>query len=272
MSSDPEASTPSLSLPSPPSHIPGTDAQVQAQRQSSTDSDSESEDTSMRPNITKLSTIPTLSSLYTTLSLKPTSNSVHKPSPTLLTKISLFQGDITALHLPNGAIVNAANKSLLGGGGVDGAIHRAAGPQLLEECRTLGGAKTGESKITGGWRLPSKHIIHTVGPIYHSGEIEEKASQLKSCYTTSLTLALTHGLRTIAFPSISTGIYGYPIVDATRIALAAVREVLDTDANEDKFDRIIFVVFSDKDKEVYESLLPEYFPPVPEPDTSSGNL
>jgi len=148
---------------------------------------------------------------------------------------------------------------LLGGSGVDGAIHHAAGRKLLQECRTLNGAETGESKITGAYRLPSKHIIHTVGPVYSRSDLENRAQQLRSCYSTSLNLAVEHNLKHIAFPSVSTGIYGYPIEDATHIALDVVRRFCDSDEGS-KLDRIIFVVWSNKDKEVYETLIPEYFP------------
>ncbi|KAL0573777.1 hypothetical protein V5O48_008164 [Marasmius crinis-equi] len=202
----------------------------------------------MSTSIVRLSSIPTLAQL----ALKPAVKPKFPPNSGLLKKVSLLQGDITKVEVDG--IVNAANKSLLGGGGVDGAIHRAAGPQLLEECETLNGASTGESKMTLGYNLPSKHVIHTVGPIYPGDDSE--AHLLASCYKSSLHLALKHNLRSIAFPSVSTGIYGYPIVDATHIALNVVRTFLD----ENDFDRVVFVVFSDKDKDVFESLLPEYFP------------
>ncbi len=155
-------------------------------------------------------------------------------------------GDITKLAVD--AIVNAANQSLLGGGGVDGAIHRAAGPELLAECRTLGGAKTGEAKITKGYRLPAKYVIHTVGPVWHGGDRGEP-ELLAACYRNSLALAAERGLRTIAFPAISTGAYGYPIDAAIRVALREVRAFLEADT---RLDYVVLCCFSRADGEVYE--------------------
>ena len=160
--------------------------------------------------------------------------------------IIVRQGDITKEDVD--AIVNAANKSLLGGGGVDGAIHRAAGPELLEECRTLGGCETGEAKITKGYRLPAKHVIHTAGPIYgRSGG--KDAELLANCYRNSLLLAKEHNLKTIAFPSISTGVYGYPKEEAAEVVYKTINDFISED---DSLDEIRFILFSDGDLKLYE--------------------
>lgn len=156
-----------------------------------------------------------------------------------MTRIEFFQGDITTLAVD--AIVNAANKTLLGGGGVDGAIHRAAGPKLLVECATLGGCETGGAKITKGYNLPAKYVIHTVGPVWRDGKHKEP-ELLASCYRNSLELAKKHGLKTIAFPSISTGAYRFPKELAAPIAMKAAREFVERDPG--ALDRIVFVEFS----------------------------
>jgi len=163
-------------------------------------------------------------------------------------RIQIVQADITTLDVD--CIVNAANSSLLGGGGVDGAIHRAAGPDLLAECRLLGGCTTGQAKITGGYRLKAKHIIHTVGPVYRDGRHGEP-ELLADCYRNSLELAVRNNIRTIAFPSISTGVYGYPFDQACTVALDTIASFLSTD---DQIQRVLLVCFSRTDYTRYKQL------------------
>ena len=162
--------------------------------------------------------------------------------------IQIIQADITTLAVD--AIVNAANSSLLGGGGVDGAIHRAAGPELLAECRNLGGCPTGEARLTRGYRLPAHFVIHTVGPVWHGGERDEDAL-LAACYRKSLQLAAGHGIRSIAFPAISTGVYRFPLERAARIALREVSAFL---AGHQRPEQVVFCCFSAGDLALYQQL------------------
>ena len=164
-------------------------------------------------------------------------------------KIEIARGDITTFHVD--AIVNAANTTLLGGGGVDGAIHRAAGPDLLAECRTLGGCRPGEAKMTRGYHLPARFVIHTVGPVWRGGK-QHESETLANCYRNSLQLAVENGIKTIAFPAISCGAYGYPIPEAAQVALKTARDFLATD---DSIDKVTFVLWGKDVYDAYRQLL-----------------
>ncbi|WVQ93506.1 hypothetical protein IAU59_000580 [Kwoniella sp. CBS 9459] len=221
-------------------------------------------------NITAVQDIPTLADLYANghipvLDEKVEPETEYRIAEDLNKRISIWRGDITKLKAD--MIVNAANSSLLGGGGVDGAIHRAAGPELLEECETLGGAETGETKVTKGYELPAKWVAHTVGPIYKSSRAERCAEQLESCYHTSLAHCTEKGGGSIGFSSISTGVYGYPIKDATAIALETTRKYLEKD---ESITRVIYVVFSARDEDVYRNLIGYYFPGPPSSSSSTS--
>lgn len=165
------------------------------------------------------------------------------------TRIEIVQGDITKQAVD--AIANAANTSLLGGGGVDGAIHRAAGPELLAECRTLNGCRTGEAKITKGYRLPAKYVLHTPGPVWHGGNHGEE-DLLRSCYVNCLRLAAEYGCRTVAFPSISTGVYHFPLEKAARIAIGAIADYL---KEHDEIALVRMVCFDERTKAYYDDAL-----------------
>ncbi len=167
----------------------------------------------------------------------------------LASQIEINRGDITKLDVD--AIVNAANATLLGGGGVDGAIHRAAGPELLMECRGLNGCRPGEAKITRGYRLPARFVIHTVGPVWRGGKHSEPET-LANCYRSSLQVAVENAIKTIAFPAISCGAYGYPILEAAQMAVKTTRELL---ANTNKIERVIFVLWGEDIYQAYRRLL-----------------
>ena len=209
--------------------------------------------------IIPVSEIPTVSLLYHLKKLVPatidpeSSEVAPQPSQSFNDRIGLIRGDITKLEVD--AIVNAANNKLLGGGGVDGAIHRAAGPELYDECVTLHGCPTGSAKITNAYRLPCKKVIHAVGPVYNSSFVEESEEHLAGCYTTSLRLAVENECKSIAFSALSTGVYGYPSDDAAPVAIKAVKEFLEGEDG-DKVEKVIFCTFVLKDVDAYNYWLP----------------
>lgn len=173
----------------------------------------------------------------------------NKKIKRMIQKIKLYKGDITKLEVD--AIVNAANQTLLGGGGVDGAIHRAAGPDLLSECKTLNGCGTGNAKITNGYRLPAKYVIHTVGPVWHGG-ISDEPEKLASCYQRCIEVAVENEIRSLAFPNISAGVYGYPKKEAAEIAIKTISESL---KKYPEIELVIFCVFDDENYLIYQKLL-----------------
>jgi O-acetyl-ADP-ribose deacetylase (regulator of RNase III) len=200
--------------------------------------------------------VPTVSLLYRINKLAPPAapaTATPKPFKPFNDRIGLYRGDITKLQID--AIVNAANNSLLGGGGVDGAIHRAAGSGLLRECRQLRGCDTGSAKITGAYNLPCKKVIHAVGPIYDSNLVKECEEDLAGCYSTSLKLAVENECKSIAFSALSTGVYGYPSNDAAPVAIRTVKEFLEG-GDGDKLDKVVFCTFTQKDVDAYNHWLP----------------
>ncbi|KAL9078225.1 MAG: hypothetical protein Q9157_002843 [Trypethelium eluteriae] len=205
-------------------------------------------------DLVSLSQIPTLASLYAANKLAPAVSPSHTPNANFNNVISLICNDITKLRVD--AIVNAANETLLGGGGVDGAIHRAAGPDLVEECATLDGCDTGDAKITKAYELPCERVIHAVGPIYDvTKRLGLHTSLLQGCYRKSLELAVANKCKSIAFSALSTGVYGYPSNEAAETALGEVRKFLEGKDGA-KLDRIVFCSFMEKDQKAYEEWTP----------------
>ena len=208
-------------------------------------------------SIVPVAEIPTVSLLYRLKKLVPakfdSDSQAPTPSQSFNDRIGLIRGDITNLEVD--AIVNAANNSLLGGGGVDGAIHRAAGPKLYDECKKLRGCDTGSAKITGAYELPCKKVIHAVGPVYSSVDKEKSAENLAGCYRTSLELAVGNECKSIAFSALSTGVYGYPSNDAAPVAIKAVKDFLESE-NGNKLEKVVFCTFAPKDVDAYNHWLP----------------
>ncbi|KAK2071070.1 hypothetical protein P8C59_005523 [Phyllachora maydis] len=205
----------------------------------------------------KLAPAPAGTKLPPTLSGPRT---IPPPCKSLNDRVGLIRGDITALGVD--AVVNAANRSLLGGGGVDGAIHRAAGRELKDECRSLGGCATGSAKITGAYNLPCKKVIHAVGPVFDAMRPDISETHLSGCYRTSLALAVENDCRTVAFSAISTGVYGYPSNEAAPVALGTIRRFLEQEDAEGKIEKVVLVTFENKDVQAYNKSIPLYFPPV----------
>ncbi|KAK9492495.1 A1pp-domain-containing protein [Lipomyces doorenjongii] len=208
--------------------------------------------------VLNISDIPSLLEEYARHNLPRDPSSVHAPSAALNRKVSVLRYDITKVAAD--AIVNAANNRLAGGSGVNGAIQSAAGPQLLEESLKLHGCQTGDAKVTKGYMLPAKLVIHAAGPIYDQYDKKEANRLLESCYLRSLQVAAENGVKTIAFPSISTGIFGFPITEASPIALNSVRQFLQS-AEGMTLERVVFVLFAGEDEKVYRKTIPKYFPP-----------
>ncbi|KAK0658393.1 O-acetyl-ADP-ribose deacetylase MACROD1 [Lasiodiplodia hormozganensis] len=232
----------------------------------------------MASRVVPLADIPTLAALYASKKLAAPlpAAAAAPPNASHNARIALIRTDITTLGVD--AIVNAANESLLGGGGVDGAIHRAAGPELLDECAMLDGCDTGSAKITKGYRLPAKHVIHAVGPVYAREKMRGRHEHLlRGCYRRSLDLAKQNGCKSVAFSALSTGIYGYPSGEAAEAATSEVRAWLDEQEG-DVLDMIVFCNFLEKDEDAYLRVLPKYFPPAEnteqgkETETEAENL